>query len=143
MRFAKTLSVAVGVAAISGVWALSHLSMFKPSASGHPRPSEPAASAQEVSRQEAESAEILRLKARMAALEREVSRAPEKSQGEAASAAEPRGAGDQAEPPDPAVQATMMAQAKRLAKWSLALWIGAITAGRLLAYTYKYLIFPC
>ena len=40
-------------------------------------------------------------------------------------------------------EATMMAQAKRLAKWSLALWIGAITAGRLLAYTYKYLIFPC
>src|SRR5437762_2498634 len=40
-------------------------------------------------------------------------------------------------------EATMMARAKTLAKWSLALWIGAITAGRLLAYTYKYLIFPC
>jgi len=29
-----------------------------------------------------------------------------------------------------------------LAKWSLFLWFGAITAGRLLAYTYKYLTFP-
>jgi len=40
-------------------------------------------------------------------------------------------------------EATMMARGKSLAKWSLALWIGAISAGRLLAYTYKYLIFPC
>ena len=39
--------------------------------------------------------------------------------------------------------AAMMAQGKTLAKWSLVLWIGAITAGRLLAYTYKYLTFPC
>ncbi len=37
----------------------------------------------------------------------------------------------------------MMARGATLAKWSLALWIGAITAGRLLAYTYKYLTFPC
>ncbi len=29
-----------------------------------------------------------------------------------------------------------------LARWSLFLWFGAITAGRLLAYTYKYLTFP-
>lgn len=40
-------------------------------------------------------------------------------------------------------EATMMARGKTLAKWSLFLWIGAITAGRLLAYTYKYLVFPC
>ena len=29
-----------------------------------------------------------------------------------------------------------------LARWSLFLWFGAITAGRLLAYTYKYLTYP-
>lgn len=29
-----------------------------------------------------------------------------------------------------------------LARWSLFLWLAAITAGRLLAYTYKYLTFP-
>jgi hypothetical protein len=40
-------------------------------------------------------------------------------------------------------EAAMIERGKTLAKWSLALWIGAITAGRLLAYTYKYLIFPC
>ncbi len=39
--------------------------------------------------------------------------------------------------------ATMMTRGATLAKWSLALWIGAITAGRLLAYTYKYLTYPC
>ena len=37
---------------------------------------------------------------------------------------------------------TMMARGLGLAKWSLFLWFGAITAGRLLAYTYKYLTFP-
>ena len=40
-------------------------------------------------------------------------------------------------------EAAMIARGRTLAKWSLALWIGAITAGRLLAYTYKYLTFPC
>jgi hypothetical protein len=39
-------------------------------------------------------------------------------------------------------EAAMMGQGRRLAKWSLVLWIGVITAGRLLAYTYKYLTFP-
>ena len=39
--------------------------------------------------------------------------------------------------------AAMMARGRTLAKWSLFLWIGVITAGRLLAYTYKYLTFPC
>jgi hypothetical protein len=37
---------------------------------------------------------------------------------------------------------TMMTRGLALAKWSLFLWFGAITAGRLLAYTYKYLTFP-
>lgn len=36
----------------------------------------------------------------------------------------------------------MMQRGAALAKWSLILWFGAITAGRLLAYTYKYLTFP-
>jgi len=36
----------------------------------------------------------------------------------------------------------MTARGLALAKWSLFLWFGAITAGRLMAYTYKYLIFP-
>ena len=40
-------------------------------------------------------------------------------------------------------EATMMARGATLAKWSLVLWIGAISAGRLLAYTYRYLTFPC
>src|ERR1700680_1316504 len=39
-------------------------------------------------------------------------------------------------------EADMMARGATLAKWSLILWFGAITAGRLLAYTYKYLTFP-
>jgi hypothetical protein len=39
-------------------------------------------------------------------------------------------------------EATMIARGRMLAKWSLAIWIGVITAGRLLAYTYKYLTFP-
>jgi hypothetical protein len=38
---------------------------------------------------------------------------------------------------------TMMSRGRTLAKWSLLLWIAAITAGRLLAYTSKYLTFPC
>jgi hypothetical protein len=36
----------------------------------------------------------------------------------------------------------MASKGLALAKWSLFLWFGAITAGRLLAYTYKYLTFP-
>ena len=39
-------------------------------------------------------------------------------------------------------EAAMEARGAGLAKWSLALWFGAISAGRLLAYTYKYLTFP-
>jgi hypothetical protein len=39
-------------------------------------------------------------------------------------------------------EADMTARGAALAKWSLFLWFGAITAGRLLAYTYKYLTFP-
>jgi len=39
-------------------------------------------------------------------------------------------------------EAEMMARGAALAKWSLILWFGAITAGRLLAYTYKYLTYP-
>jgi hypothetical protein len=37
--------------------------------------------------------------------------------------------------------ASMEAKGRALAKWSLALWIAAITAGRLLAYTYSYLLY--
>jgi hypothetical protein len=36
----------------------------------------------------------------------------------------------------------MMARGATLARYSLALWLAAITAGRLLAYTYKYLTYP-
>jgi len=39
-------------------------------------------------------------------------------------------------------EADRMARGAALAKWSLALWFAAISAGRLLAYTYKYLTFP-
>jgi len=39
-------------------------------------------------------------------------------------------------------EAEMTARGATLAKYSLALWLGAITAGRLLAYTYKYLTYP-
>jgi hypothetical protein len=39
-------------------------------------------------------------------------------------------------------EADMMARGATLAKWSLCLWVGAISAGRLLAYTYKYVTFP-
>jgi len=39
-------------------------------------------------------------------------------------------------------EAAMIGRGRALAKWSLAIWIGVITAGRLLAYTYKYLTFP-
>ena len=35
----------------------------------------------------------------------------------------------------------MVARGKTLAKWSLVSWIGAITAGRLLAYTFTYLLY--
>jgi hypothetical protein len=45
---------------------------------------------------------------------------------------------------DPSLdEKTMIARGASLAKWSLLLWIGAITAGRLLAYTYNYLVYPC
>ena len=39
-------------------------------------------------------------------------------------------------------EAEMTARGAALAKWSLFLWFGAIAAGRLLAYTYKYLTYP-
>ena len=39
-------------------------------------------------------------------------------------------------------ETAMMGRGRTLAKWSLVLWIGVITAGRLLAYTYKYLTYP-
>jgi hypothetical protein len=39
-------------------------------------------------------------------------------------------------------EAAMMARGASLAKWSLALWVGAISAGRLLAYTFKHILFP-
>jgi hypothetical protein len=35
----------------------------------------------------------------------------------------------------------MIVRGKRLAAWSLVVWAGAITAGRLLAYTYSYLTY--
>jgi hypothetical protein len=35
----------------------------------------------------------------------------------------------------------MMGKGKSMAKWSLALWIMSITAGRLLAYTYTYVLY--
>ena len=38
-------------------------------------------------------------------------------------------------------QAAMVARGKTMAKVSLGLWIGAITAGRLLAYTYTYRLY--
>jgi hypothetical protein len=40
------------------------------------------------------------------------------------------------------LEADMIARGATLAKWSLALWVGAISAGRLLAYTFKYITFP-
>jgi hypothetical protein len=42
-------------------------------------------------------------------------------------------------------ETTMLARGKTLAVWSLILWAGVITAGRLLAYTCSYLVFdvPC
>jgi hypothetical protein len=33
----------------------------------------------------------------------------------------------------------MVAKGRTMAKWSLVLWTGAITAGRLLAYTYTHI----
>ena len=35
-------------------------------------------------------------------------------------------------------ESDMMARGRSLATWSLVLWIGAITSGRLLAYTFIY-----
>ena len=42
-------------------------------------------------------------------------------------------------------EAAMLARGKVLAVWSLVLWTGVITAGRLLAYTCSYLLYeiPC
>ena len=43
---------------------------------------------------------------------------------------------------DPSLsEAAMIVKGKTLAKWSLVLWAAAITTGRLLAYTYTYLLF--
>lgn len=39
-------------------------------------------------------------------------------------------------------EAAMTARGATLAKWSLFCWFAAITTGRLLAYTFKYLTFP-
>ena len=36
-------------------------------------------------------------------------------------------------------ESDMMMKGKALAVWSLVFWVGAVTAGRLLAYTYSYL----
>ena len=36
-------------------------------------------------------------------------------------------------------EAAMMAKGKTLAVWSLVFWIGVVTAGRFLAYTYNYI----
>jgi hypothetical protein len=36
----------------------------------------------------------------------------------------------------------MMRKGKRLATWSLICWAAAMTAGRFLAYTAKYLVYP-
>ena len=38
-------------------------------------------------------------------------------------------------------EAATLAKGRRLALWSLALWAGVITAGRLLAYTCSYLVY--
>ena len=39
-------------------------------------------------------------------------------------------------------EAAMMSKGKAFARWSLILWVGAVTAGRMLAYTYTYLTYP-
>jgi hypothetical protein len=36
-------------------------------------------------------------------------------------------------------ESAMMAKGRSLAIWSLVLWVGVVTAGRLLAYTYSYI----
>src|SRR5262245_25064555 len=36
----------------------------------------------------------------------------------------------------------MMIKGRTLAMWSLVCWVGAMTAGRFLAYTFKYLVYP-
>ena len=41
-----------------------------------------------------------------------------------------------------ATDADLIARGATLAKWSLGLWLAAITGGRLLAYTYKYILYP-
>lgn len=38
-------------------------------------------------------------------------------------------------------ESAMTATGKTMAKWSLVFWLGAITAGRLLAYTFRYLTY--
>ena len=37
---------------------------------------------------------------------------------------------------------SMMIKGKNLATWSLVCWVGAMTAGRFLAYTFNYLMYP-
>ena len=39
-------------------------------------------------------------------------------------------------------EADIVARGATLAKWSLGLFVGVISAGRLLAYTYRYITFP-
>jgi hypothetical protein len=39
-------------------------------------------------------------------------------------------------------EAAMMSNGKVFATWSLALWIAAVTSGRMLAYTYTYMTYP-
>jgi len=41
-----------------------------------------------------------------------------------------------------ATDADLIARGATLARWSLGLWIATITGGRLLAYTYKYILYP-
>jgi hypothetical protein len=36
----------------------------------------------------------------------------------------------------------MMIKGRALAMWSLVCWVGAMTAGRFLAYTFNYLVYP-
>ena len=44
--------------------------------------------------------------------------------------------------PSSLTEAPLFAQARPLAVWSGVLWFGAITAGRLIAYTAKYVTYP-
>ena len=44
--------------------------------------------------------------------------------------------------PSGVIEAPMLARGRALAIWSLVLWFGAITAGRLIAYTAAYSMYP-